>query len=162
MPLPPDELGRLYRGHAAALRLFARQWPGDADDAVHDAFVQLARQDDAPAEPLPWLYAVVRNAARAAGRAADRRRRREDAVRTPDAWFDPTDDRLDADDAARHLAGLDLDVREVIVARIWGGLTFDEIAKLVGCSLPTAHRRYHTGLTELRARLEGRCNPTPT
>jgi RNA polymerase sigma-70 factor (ECF subfamily) len=72
------------------------------------------------------------------------------------------DDRLDGQDAVRHLATLDLEVREVVVARVWGGLTFDEIAKLVGCSLPTAHRRYHAGLTELRARLEGRCNPAPT
>lgn len=162
MSLPPDELGRLYRGHAAALRLFARQWPGEADDAVHDAFVQLARQHIAPAEPLPWLYAVVRNAVRAASRTAERRRKREDAVRTSDAWFASTDDRLDGQEATRHLAALTLEQREVIVARLWGGLTFDEVATLVGCSLPTAHRRYHAGLTELRARLEGRCNPTPT
>src|SRR5262245_5423866 len=127
-PLQPDEIGRLYRRHAAALRLYARQWPGDADDAVQDAFVRLARQSPPPGEPLPWLYAVVRNAAIAAGRAADRRRKREDAVRGPDTWFGSVDDRLDGQDAARHLAALDLDLREVIVARVWGGLTFDEVA----------------------------------
>jgi DNA-directed RNA polymerase specialized sigma24 family protein len=53
-------------------------------------------------------------------------------------------------------------LREVIVARIWGGLTFDEIAQLVGCSLPTAHRRYQTGLTELRTRLDGQWKQIPT
>ena len=38
----------------------------------------------------------------------------------------------------------------------------DEVAKIVGCSLPTAHRRYHAGLTELRTRLAVSCKPTPT
>ena len=35
--------------------------------------------------------------------------------------------------------------REAIVARLWGGLTFEEIARLQGCSLTTAHRRYQSG-----------------
>jgi hypothetical protein len=39
--------------------------------------------------------------------------------------------------------------REVIVARFWGGLTFDQIARLQGCSLTTAHRRYRDGLSRL-------------
>jgi RNA polymerase sigma-70 factor (ECF subfamily) len=60
------------------------------------------------------------------------------------------------------LAELPLQLREVIVARLWGGLTFEDIARLAGCSLPTAHRRYQTGLTQLRERLEGRWNHTPT
>ena len=54
-----------------------------------------------------------------------------------------------------------VDVREVIGARLWGGLTFDEVARLVGCSLATAHRRFQAGLTELRMRLEGQWIPDP-
>ena len=41
-------------------------------------------------------------------------------------------------------------------------LSAEEIAALVGCSLPTAHRRYHTGLAQLRERLEGQWTRTPT
>jgi RNA polymerase sigma-70 factor (ECF subfamily) len=58
------------------------------------------------------------------------------------------------------LAELALELREVIVARLWGGLTFAEIAEMVGCSLATAQRRYQAGLIELRERLEGRWMPT--
>ena len=87
-------------------------------------------------------------------------RQREQRVGSAEAWFSPTEDRLDADEAARRLAELPLDLREVIVARLWGGLTFEEIAALVGCSLPTAHRRYHTGLAQLRERLEGQWTRT--
>jgi RNA polymerase sigma-70 factor (ECF subfamily) len=159
--MAPEILGRLYRQHAPALRLYARQWPGSGEDYVQDAFVKLARQSPPPARVLSWLYSVVRNTARAAGRAAARRRRREGHASTPEAWFAAVDDQLNAQDAARLLEALPLDLREVIVARIWGGLTFEEIAELVGCALPTAHRRYQTGLNELRERLDGRWTRFP-
>jgi RNA polymerase sigma-70 factor (ECF subfamily) len=57
------------------------------------------------------------------------------------------------------LAELASELREVIVARLWGGLTFAEIAELVGCSLATAQRRYQAGLNELKERLEGQWIP---
>jgi RNA polymerase sigma-70 factor (ECF subfamily) len=161
-PLDPTVLGHLYRQHAPALRLFARQWGGSGEDLVHDAFVSLAQEVPPPDLILPWLYRVVRNAALARNRSAGRRRMREQKVRVPEAWFSPVADRLDADEATRRLVELELELREVIVARIWGGLTFEEIAGLVGCSLATAHRRYQLGLAELRERLEGRWTRTPT
>jgi RNA polymerase sigma factor (sigma-70 family) len=161
-PLEPEALGRLYRRHAPALRLYVRQWPGAGDDLVHEAFVRLAEQSPPPDNTLAWLYRVVRNGALAARRTLDRRRRREAAASAPEAWFAAAEDQLDAREAARRLAELPLEIREVIVARLWGGLTFEEVARLVGCSLPTAHRRYHAGLAELRERLEGRWTPDPT
>jgi RNA polymerase sigma factor (sigma-70 family) len=161
-PLEPDALGQIYRKHAPALRLFARQWGNSGDDFVQDAFVQLAVQSPPPANPVAWLYSVVRNAAVAAQRQSDRRRRRESAVSAPEAWFTAVEDSLDAAEAARHLADLPLETREIIVARIWGGLTFQEVSRLVGCPLPTVHRRYQSGLFELRKRLESKWTPDPT
>jgi RNA polymerase sigma factor (sigma-70 family) len=161
-PLDPETLGRLYRRHAPALRLFARQWPGGGEDLIHDAFVALARQATPPERVLPWLYRVVRNAALATRRADARRHQRETAAGVPEAWFGRADDRIDAQGAARLLAELPLDEREVVVARVWGGLTFEEIARLVGCSLATAHRRYQAGLSELHRRLSGQWTRTPT
>ncbi len=161
-PISPTLLGTLYRQHAPALRLYARQWGGAAEDLVQNAFVRLAQQVPPPEQVLPWLYRVVRNEALAAHRAADRRLNRERQAGTPEAWFSPAENRLDADEATRRLAELILELREVIIARLWGGLTFEEIAALVGCSLATAHRRYQTGLIQLRERLEGRCTHTTT
>jgi RNA polymerase sigma-70 factor (ECF subfamily) len=155
-PIQPEILGALYRQHAPALRLYARQWPGCADDVVQDAFVRLAQQSTLPERVLPWLYRVVRNGALAAARADARRRKREGTVGRREPWFAAADEQLDAREATRLLAEVPLERREVIVARLWGGLTFEEIAELVGCSLPTAHRRYQAGLAELKERLEGR------
>lgn len=161
-PLEPALLGQLYRHHAPALRLYARQWGTAAEDVVQNAFLRLAQQAPPPEQILPWLYSVVRNEGLAAQRSATRRRQREQHAGSTEAWFSTMDDRLDADEAVRLLTELELDLREVIVARLWGGLTFEEIAALVGCSLPTAHRRYHTGLAQLRARFENQWTRTPT
>jgi RNA polymerase sigma-70 factor (ECF subfamily) len=150
----PELLGRLFGEHAAALVLYARQWCEAAEDVVQEAFLALARQRKGPDRVVPWLYRVVRNGALAAARAERRRRRREVRVAVGEAWFASADDRLDAERAQELLSELDADLREVLVARLWGGLTFDEIARLQGCSLTTAHRRYQAGLERLQERLE--------
>jgi RNA polymerase sigma-70 factor (ECF subfamily) len=161
-PIEPTVLGELYRRHAPALRLYARQWNCGGDDLVQNAFMRLAQQASPPEQVLPWLYRVVRNEALTAQRAAARRRRREERAGSPESWFDATENRLDADEVAGWLAELPLELREVIVAKVWGGLTFEEIAALVGCSPPTTHRRYHTGLAQLRERLNEPWKRTPT
>lgn len=156
----PERLARLFDAHAAALRLFARQWcdSADAEDAVQEAFMSLARQPALPDEVNAWLHRVVRNAAISAGRSRRRRHQREALVSSGEAWFSSVDDQIDAWSATSLLAELDLEIREVIVARIWGGLTFDQIARLQGCSLTTAHRRYQQGLAQLHERLERPCS----
>jgi RNA polymerase sigma factor (sigma-70 family) len=149
----PDQLGQFFDEHARALSLYARQWSDAPEDVVQDAFVSLARQKSLPNRVVPWLYRVVRNAALAASRGSRRRQRREEKAATNGICFASTDDRIDAADASRLVAELDGEIREVIVARIWGGLTFEEVAKLQNCSLTTAHRRYQAGLAQLQERL---------
>src|SRR5437899_423637 len=116
----------------------------------------------APDKPVPWLYRVVRNSAISAGRSAQRRRRHEAiaAERTP-TWFAPTDDAaLDADTATGALQALPGEQRETIVAHLWGGLTFEQIAELAGASSSTVHRWYVAGLATLRERLGALCPST--
>ena len=150
----PDTLGRLYDEHAPALLLYARQWSATPEDIVQDAFIALARQRVAPDQILAWLYRVVRNRALATHRGDRRRHQREAQASSPDpAWFATTDDAIDAQQATALLAELDPATRAVIIARIWGGLTFDQIAQAEGCSLTTAHRRYGAGLAQLHERL---------
>src|SRR4051794_36761463 len=107
----PEELARLYREHAPALRLFARQWGSSGEDLVQEAFVRLAQQAPTPERPLPWLYQVVRNAALIDIRSRARRTRREGRAGAAEAWYAAADERIDADDAAKRLADLPLDQR---------------------------------------------------
>jgi RNA polymerase sigma-70 factor (ECF subfamily) len=156
--MTPAQVARLIDSHAAALVLCARQWCAEPEDVVQEAFVKLVRQRQPPHDAAAWLYRVVRNGAIDAGRTARRRQRRESAVARPDRWFVEDEiEGLDAETAVAALERLDGEHREVIVARHWGGLSFEQIAEVVGCSASTAFRRYTAGVEELRKLLRVPC-----
>jgi RNA polymerase sigma-70 factor (ECF subfamily) len=153
-------LGRLLDRHGAALALYASQWTAMADDCVQEAFVELARQRAVPQYVVGWLYRVVRNRALNAARGARRRRERESrsiAERFVVGQEPATFDRGDTADVLESLDRLAANDREVIVMRIWGGLTFDEIAAVLAVSISTAHRQYGQALEKLRQILESTC-----
>ena len=158
-PIGPEELSQLLEEHGRGLVLYARQWCDTPEDVVQDALVLLVRQAVRPESVVAWLYQVVRNGAISALRSAGRRTRRETAVaHREEAWFQPSpSDRLDAEEATRALAGLPVEQRETIVSHLWGGLSFEQIAELTGCSTSSAHRWYQKGLATLRERLDEKC-----
>lgn len=150
----PELLQRLLSQHGAALELFAAQWSRTPDDCVQEAFLALVRQKKTPDRILPWLYRVVRNRAVSEARSAQRRRRHESsAAELTDPWFVEDDDPGHASVVTEALRSLPDEQREVIVARIWGRMNFEEVAEVVGTSRSTAHRRYELGLSKLRERL---------
>lgn len=153
--LDPELLERLLNQHAAALELFARQWTPAPEDCVQEAFLELVRQRPTPDNITAWLYRVVRNRAISASRSSRRRRKHEAAAALESrGWFAPARVELvDEETLSRALSLLADQHREVIVARIWGGLSFEQISEVVGTSVSSAHRRYHAGLRELRERL---------
>lgn len=158
MPVTAELLTLLMSQHAAALELYARQWSGSPGDVVQEAFLKLAGQAHAPERPLAWLFTVVRNLAISECRSARRRQRHEAAAAMPLDWFDSEPgQQVDAVDAARALAKLPDDAREVVVAHLWGRLSFTEIGEVIGKSASTAHRRYLDGLSQLRVDL-GACH----
>ena len=154
----PELLGRLLDQHGAALALYARQWCAAAEDVVQEAFVKLAGQRPPPENTVGWLFRVVRNGAISAGRGDRRRQRHESAAAQARGWFAPAESSgLDAESAAAALQGLPIEQREIIVAHLWGGRTFEQVAELTGVPASTAHRRYVEGLTALRERLGVPC-----
>src|SRR5262249_22376513 len=115
-----------------------------------------------PREVVCWLYQVVRNRAIDAGKAARRRKERESAVARPECWFLETGiDGLDATVAVAALERLPPEQREGIVARLWGSLSFEQIAEVAGCSASTAFRRFSAGIEFLRKELDSPC-PNPS
>jgi RNA polymerase sigma-70 factor (ECF subfamily) len=149
--MSPSDLARLIDAHAAPLVLSARQWCTEPEDVVQEAFIKLARQSREPDDTVAWLYRVVRNGAIDAAKLARRRKRREAASAGPSRWFvEPDVDGLDARTAVHALEQLSDQEREVIVARHWGGLSFEQIGSVVGCSASTAFRRYTAGVEALR------------
>jgi RNA polymerase sigma factor (sigma-70 family) len=155
-------LSRLLDEHSAALVLYAQQWCDGPEDVVQEAFIQLMRQRPLPENKTGWLYRVVRNAAVSQSRAKGRRLRHEFAAGAArDVWFKSTDDdALDGAAAVVALEALPIHEREVIVLRLWSGMSFDEIGELIGKSTSTAHRWYESGLAALRENWSKSC-PNP-
>lgn len=152
------ELARLIDSHAAPLVLYARQRCSDAEDVVQEAFLKLVRLHRAPDDVVAWLYRVVRNGAIDAARTARRRLHRESASARPGEWFVEAEvDGLDAGTAIAALEQLIPEEREIVVARHWGGLSFEQIGLAAGCSASTAFRRYTAGLEALREKLGVLC-----
>jgi RNA polymerase sigma-70 factor (ECF subfamily) len=153
----PELLGRLLDEQGGALALYAAQWSDAPDDCVQEALIELAAQPRVPASPVAWLFRVVRNRAISQFRSARRRERREQLAFRLRPKDGEQDEPLAADELAAAIESLPDELREVVVARTWGGLNFEQIAELAGCSTSTAHRRYEAGLIALREKLELSC-----
>jgi RNA polymerase sigma-70 factor (ECF subfamily) len=160
--MTPRNLGELIDRHGPALVLYARQWCAGPEDVVQDAFLKLCALRTPPDDPPAWLFRVVRNGALDAAKA-DRRRQKREATAQSNRWFvEPDIDGLDAEKAVEALERLPPELRETIVARMWGGLTFEQIADVSGCSASSAFRRYEAGIAALRETLGVPCPTDPT
>jgi RNA polymerase sigma-70 factor (ECF subfamily) len=159
----PERLAHLLDRYAAALELYARQWCAVPEDVVQEAFLKLVQQAKEPDNAAAWLYRVVRNGAISAGRSARRRQQHEAKAAFAADWFSVDESqRLDAATVTAALSHLPDDQREPIVAHLWGGLTFEEIGRLMESSAATAFRRYDAGIGDLRRRLQWPCPTKPT
>jgi RNA polymerase sigma-70 factor (ECF subfamily) len=148
---------QVYDEHGPALLLYARQWavsPSDAEDAVQEAFVEVYRKQRDPEAVVGLLYRAAKWRALDLGRRRRRRRDREarahadaggDAV-----WFERSleqDERRQA--VERAVQALPPEQREVLVLRIWGGLTFRQAAEALDIPPGTAASRYRLALKTL-------------
>ncbi len=161
-----EGLAEIVDNHVDAILLFARQWSAElAEDVVQEAFLQLVRRvkaNDPPDNVVAWLYRVIRNELITGHHARCRSQAREQHVASErPEWFEPSvDTQLDAIRAAEQLQTLPIDERETVVARIWGGLSFEEIAELTKnvafdgpSQIPIGHR-----CTSQGPGVNGRCN----
>ncbi|NBR41820.1 MAG: sigma-70 family RNA polymerase sigma factor [Verrucomicrobia bacterium] len=151
-----------FAEHGARLRLVARQWTrceADADDVVQEAFVRFWKhQRHLPGNPNALVITSIRRAALDLLRRSDRRTVRERAV-AADAdvaeWFEPeADPRLQA--LANSLPSLSAEQREVVVLKIWGDLTFDQIGEQLEISPNTAASRWRYAMDALRKLITAR------
>jgi RNA polymerase sigma factor (sigma-70 family) len=152
------QLRRIVASHAAALALYARQWCRCPDDAVQEALIELVKQTPPPDDPIAWLFTTTRRRAQNQSRSEQRRAlHQQRAAACQDAWFesDPADE-LAAKEVEAMLRQLEPLDREIIVARIWGDMSFEQIASLVQRSTSVVHRHYHHALSRLSRKL----NPT--
>jgi len=152
--------------YALAYRMLGRE--DDARDVAQEAFLRAFRSlggFKGQAKFSSWLYRITVNICR----DWIRRQRRAPFVETPEgvdvvelaADRGPAvhpDDVVARNDMVRRVVramdSLSEEQRTVIVLKEYQGLTFQEIADLIGCPLSTVKTRLYQGLTVLRRELE--------
>jgi RNA polymerase sigma-70 factor (ECF subfamily) len=156
----PEAFAALYDRLAVRLFNTARTMTNslpDAEDTVHDVFVELARSRDRLARITDldaYIFTMLRHAISRRRRRRDVDRRAIDAVgrqRAEAGHFatqpvEPPDDAVTA-----AVAALPPAQREVIALKIDGGLTFAEIASVLGTSINTVASRYRYAIENIRA-----------
>lgn len=137
--------------------LFARQQTrceADAHELVQDAVVEAWRQQPDGEPPASGLvFGLIRRRAVDLARRNHRRSNRETASQesAPPDWFAPEiEDRERARLLQNALNQLPETQRSVVTLKIWGGLTFVEIADALEIPANTAASRYRYALEELR------------
>lgn len=158
-------LGMLYDRHSGVLYatiLRVMGDPSEAQDVLHDAFLQIYRKAAAynPAEgrAVGWLLTVAKNLAIDRVRNASRRRellagpgRPEEAVVSGDAVVQKQDE---AQHLAQAVAVLPAPQREALELAYFGGYTQEEIAERLNQPLGTIKARIRRGLLKLRSVLD--------
>ena len=131
-------------------------WHGGLSNPAAGASDGAATSPTQAANPAAYLYACVKHCAMDWQRSRRRQSRREVAAARPEAdslFAGPLeqDDRRAAITAA--LRTLPENQREVLVMKIWGGLSFPQIALVLRVSANTAASRYRYALAKLREQL---------
>jgi RNA polymerase sigma-70 factor, ECF subfamily len=158
MDEPPThaEWQRWFEDHVPKFLLFARleaRSEADAQDLVQEAVVETWRRHGSGLPPPALVLATIRRRAVDLGRSEDRRTGRERAATRdlPEAWLDSSlEDRELKLQIAEAMSRLPAIYREVITLRVWGELTFAQIADVLDIPANTAASRYRYGLAELR------------
>jgi RNA polymerase sigma factor (sigma-70 family) len=163
--MPPRRFEEMVLPHLSAAFNYAR-WltrnEADAEDVVQDACVRAVRFFPSlrDADARGWLFAIVRNAwySRVARRAG------AEALPLDSSINDPTDGALDPEarllqqlTVARvrdALEQLPADFREVLVLREIEGMSYKEIAALVGVPIGTVMSRLARARDRLTAVLK--------
>jgi RNA polymerase sigma-70 factor (ECF subfamily) len=152
--------------YALAYRTIGRE--DDARDVVQETFLRAFRGLSGfkgQAKFSSWLYRITLNLCR----DWMRRQRRAPVIATPDGVdlveLAGESENVETADAAvarkdlsrmvaRAMSALPEEQRAAIVLKEYHGLTFQEIADLLGCPLSTVKTRLYQGLTVLRKELE--------
>lgn len=150
-----EALYREDRRRLFTLALALTRSPERAEDAVQEAFARLFRLETAPRNLRAYVFRTVRNS------AIDQVRRQPPPTEEIDDFiFDPSPGPREEAGAhelqrrvAQGLLALSDNEREIVVMRLYGELTFREIANAQEAPMGTVTSWYRRGIEKLRREL---------
>jgi RNA polymerase sigma-70 factor (ECF subfamily) len=150
----------LFERYNARLRYYLRRMLGEggqAEDVLQNVWITVLHKISTLREPRAfrsWLYRIARNRAVGELRKAGRELPMEE---TPEAAATGGNDDLplrDPEAVHRALERVSAAHREVITLRFLNGLAYEEIARVIGCSIGTVRSRIHYAKRAMRQEME--------
>ena len=146
-----DDVRGLYETHGRALLAYAcalLRDPSAAEDVLHQVFLNLLRaKRTIDGEPAAYLFRSVRNTALNHIRGQSR----EVGLADGGVWLESPDGSRETAMALQSaLKALPDEQREIVVLKVWGQLTFEEAADVIGIPANTAASRYRYGIQKLK------------
>ena len=155
-PLNENEFGKLVEKYFSALTLFAWRWAPDvAEDVAQTTFLKLLKHglnNGMPDNIAAWLFQTAKRTAIDESRKVFRfrrfcRRYQEDV----DTLFEESPETVVyGREISERLKTLPEEARQIVLLRIWGNLSFEEIATVVGIPKTSVFREYTRALEVLR------------
>jgi len=151
----PDQVEAWADKHGKEIHAYLWRMLGDAqdaDDALQETFLRVLRHRRAAPilEPRAWLYAIAGNVARSQLRRrrteGERRAMPDIDVAAPDGVHEM--DRVDA--VRRVVASLPSKQRQALVLRRYQGLSYDEVARVLGGSAQAARANVYQAVLKLK------------
>jgi RNA polymerase sigma factor (sigma-70 family) len=155
MPIDAENLGKLLDRYWAVLVAWVGSSREGTDDVVQSAFIKLSMEDPAPSNCAAWLFTVTKRLAINESLSRSKRRSRESLVASQKTEIDGSGGDSNEFELLDLLNTLSSHEREVVIARIWGGLSFDQIASVFGEPKATVWRVYQSGINRLRESYKG-------
>ena len=147
MPVTPEKLGKLLDRYWPVLVKWIGGAREGAEDIVQVAFIKLAAEEPEPTNCVAWLFTVTKRLAINENISHSKRRTRESHAGTQKTQNVDSPDELELQDLLNILEERE---REIVIAKIWGELTFDQIGSLSGDSKASVWRIYQSGISKLR------------
>ena len=151
--LTNDDVQGLYRQFGPALLAYGASLLGDraaAEDVLHQVFLEMLGKISMPQEPRPYLFRAVRNRALNSRRGSERL-----TALDHHEWLVRTEATMLAAIAIeKAMRELPAEQREVVVMKVWGEMTLEEMAQVLEIPVNTVASRYRYALGKLRELLQ--------
>ena len=151
-----DQLTDLFESKQQQLYVSAMAITKDrasAEDVVLESLLAVAELKQAPNDLAAYLFRVVRNKALHLNKRNAKHTDDSSIEHFIDTSSQSAEQLIFVRQVLQHLESLESNQQQVLIMKLFGDLTFDEIAKITDNSANTVASRYRRGLLQLKEKI---------
>ncbi|PCH58959.1 MAG: hypothetical protein COC19_08015 [SAR86 cluster bacterium] len=124
-----------------------------AEDAVHEALLSVSALTSDVDDLKAYVFKVIRNKAKRYVGQSARLVAADTVTEIIDSASMAHEDSVFLEQMLRHIEVLDKETQQVIIMKLFAGLTFNEIAEVMARSVNTVASWYRRGISQLQEKL---------